>query len=109
MKATSAIKTLLTLLCCANAPLATAQTAPATDTVRFECPKCQGNTKLIVIGKGTEMTYEQKSSHKDNTLFPVAIPLAPGNYEYVYWQNGVQQMHLLFKVNAGEKNVVTVK
>ena len=44
-----------------------------------------------------------------NTLFPVAIFLVPGNYEYVYWQNGVQQMHLLFAVRAGEKNVVTVK
>ena len=103
------MKTLLTLLCCANALLATAQTVPATDTVRFECPKCEGNMKLLVSGKNRDATYEQKSNHKTNTLFPVAMPLPPGNYQYTYWQNGVEQMKLPFTVKAGEKNVVTVK
>ncbi|MBO0930837.1 hypothetical protein [Fibrella aquatilis] len=147
-----AMKSLLTLLCCANALLAAAQTTTSTsnnfnvtvsttktengktthhqqaltgddlslvklaslsggllDTVRFECPKCNGNMKLLVNGNGTNMTYEQKSSHKTNTLFPVAMPLPPGNYVYTYWQNGVEQMKLPFTVKAGEKNVVTVK
>ncbi|MBO0937446.1 hypothetical protein J2I47_12895 [Fibrella sp. HMF5335] len=103
------MKALFTLLCCANAMLATAQTVPANDTVRFECPNCQGNMKLMINGKGTNMTYEQKSSSNVNTLFPVAMPLPPGKYYYTYWQNGVQQMHLPFIIKAGEKNVVTVK
>ena len=103
------MKTLLTLLCCANALLAAAQTNLPKDSVRFECPKCQGNMKLAVSGNGTNMTYERKSSEKSGTLFPIMAPLPPGNYQYTYWQNGVEQMKLPFTVKAGEKNVVTVK
>lgn len=75
------------------------------ETVLFTCPTCSGKSKLLISGTGTSITQERDKGK----LFPLQQPLAPGDYQYTYWQNGVLQMQLPFTVKADKENVVNVK
>lgn len=77
----------------------------AQETVQFTCASCLGKSKLTISGNGISITQERDNGK----LFPLKQQLAPGDYRYVYWQNGVLQMQLPFTVKAGEENVVNVK
>lgn len=75
----------------------------------FVCKTCAGKIRLEVLGHNYGYTHEMDTDKKSQNPFPMSIQMVPGKYEYIYWQNGVQQMHLLFEVKAGQKNEVTVK
>ncbi len=79
------------------------------ESVTFVCKTCTGNMKLEILGHNFGFTREAKTNKDRENPFPMTVDMAPGKYEYIYWQNSVQQMHLLFEVKAGEKNEVTVK
>ncbi|QJD78659.1 hypothetical protein [Spirosoma rhododendri] len=75
--------------------------------VTFVCPTCEGRVKLMVSGPTT--ITEEFDAPKNKGRFPRTLTLLPGEYQYEYWQNGVQQMRLPFTVKAGEGNEVKVK
>lgn len=76
--------------------------------VTFVCPTCTGKTKLSVNGSGFSAEREVVID-KNKPGFPFDLDMPPGDYQYTYWQNRVEQMRLPFTVKAGELNVVTVK
>lgn len=75
--------------------------------VTFVCPTCEGRVKLLISGPTT--ISEEFDAPKNKGRFPRTISLLPGEYQYEYWQNGVQQMRLPFTVKADEPNEVKVK
>lgn len=75
--------------------------------VTFVCPTCEGRVKLMVSGPTT--ITEEFDAPKNKGRFPRTLTLLPGEYQYEYWQNGVQQMRLPFTVKTGEGNEVKVK
>lgn len=78
-------------------------------TVTFVCKTCTGRIRLEVSGTNFSLTRETSSKNEAEKVFPMTVPMAPGDYRYTYWQNGVQQMDLPFAVKAGAKNEVVVK
>lgn len=82
--------------------------APALVKVTFICPTCMGKTKLSVDGSGFSAEREIVIE-KNKPGFPFELDMPPGEYQYTYWQNRVEQMRLSFTVKAGEQNVVMVK
>ena len=76
--------------------------------VTFVCSTCVGRTKLSVNGSGFSAEREVVIE-KNKPGFPFELDMPPGDYQYTYWQNRVEQMRLPFTVKAGEQNVVTVK
>lgn len=78
-------------------------------TVLFSCKTCTGRIRLEVSGTNFSLTRESNSKNEAEKVFPMSIPMAPGEYRYTYWQNGVQQMQLPFSVKVGVKNEVVVK
>jgi hypothetical protein len=78
-------------------------------TVTFVCKTCTGRIRLEVSGTNFSLTRETNSKNEAEKVFPMIIPMAPGEYRYTYWQNGVQQMQLPFVVKTGAKNEVVVK
>jgi hypothetical protein len=91
------------------APSGFSSTKSDDETVTFVCPTCTGRMRLEVLGENFSLTRETDSKKDKANPFPMTTTMRPGKYEYIYWQNGVQQMHLLFEVKAGQKNEVTVK
>ena len=75
------------------------------ETVEFTCATCTGKSKLTISGNNVSISQERDKGK----MFPLKQQLAPGDYRYTYWQNGVLQMQLPFTVKAGEENVVNVK
>ena len=82
--------------------------APVSVKVTFVCPTCMGRTKLSVNGSGFSAEREVVIE-KNKPGFPFDLDMPPGDYQYTYWQNRVEQMRLPFTVRVGEQNVVTVK
>jgi len=78
-------------------------------TVTFVCKSCTGRIRLEVLGTNFSLTRESNSKNEAEKVFPMTVPMAPGEYRYTYWQNGVQQMQLPFTVKTGGKNEVVVK
>ncbi len=76
--------------------------------VTFVCPTCVGKTKLSVSGNGFSAERELEID-KGKSGFPFTLEMPPGDYQYTYWQNKVEQMKLPFTVKAGQENTVTVK
>lgn len=76
--------------------------------VTFVCPTCVGKTKLSVNGNGFSAEREIVIE-KNKPGFPFELDMPPGEYQYTYWQNRVEQMRLSFTVKAGETHTVTVK
>jgi hypothetical protein len=85
------------------------QTAADEANVTFVCPSCAGRMRLEVSGPDFSFTHETDNRKKTSNAFPMSVPMKPGQYQYTYWQNGVEQMKLPFTVKAGETNVVTIK
>ena len=79
------------------------------ETVTFVCKSCMGRIRLEVSGTNFSLTRESNSKNEAEKVFPMTVPMAPGEYRYTYWQNGVQQMQLPFTVKTGAKNEVVVK
>ena len=77
-------------------------------TVRFSCATCTGKAKLSVNGNGF-LAEREVVIEKNKPGFPFDLDMSPGEYQYTYRQNRVEQMRLPFTVKAGEENVVTVK
>ncbi len=78
-------------------------------TVTFVCKTCTGQIRLEVSGTNFSLTRDSNSKNEAEKVFPMTVPMAPGEYRYTYWQNGVQQMDLPFSVKTGAKNQVIVK
>lgn len=76
--------------------------------VTFVCPTCAGKAKLLVNGSGFSAEREVMIE-KNKPGFPFDLDMPPGDYQYTYWQNRVEQMRLPFTVKAGETTTVTVK
>lgn len=87
-----------------------AMTSGTTGTakVTFVCPTCTGKTKLSVTGTGFSADREVEIE-KNKPGFPFELDMPPGEYQYTYWQNTVEQMRLPFTVKAGETNSIKVK
>ncbi|WP_229379638.1 hypothetical protein [Fibrella forsythiae] len=83
--------------------------APGVETVRLVCPSCTDRMKLEISGTGYAYSRSQHSDKEKTSIFPIDLPLEPGDYKLKYWQNGVLQTQTPFTVKAGEKNVITVK
>jgi hypothetical protein len=84
-------------------------TSPKEETVTFVCKSCTGKMRLEVTGENYGLTHESDTNKRGHNSFPITVSMVPGKYEYVYWQNGVQQMRLPFEVKTNLKNEVTVK
>lgn len=82
--------------------------APSLVKVTFVCPTCMGKTKLSINGSGFSAEREVVIE-KNKPGFPFGLDMPPGEYQYTYWQNRVEQMRLSFTVKAGETHTVTVK
>lgn len=85
------------------------ETMTEEQTVTFVCKTCAGRIRLEVSGTNFSLTRESNSKNEAEKVFPMTVPMAPGKYNYTYWQNGVQQMELPFSVKTGAKNEVLVK
>lgn len=70
--------------------------------VTFVCPTCTGKTKLSVNGSGFSVDREVVI-RQDKPGFPFDLNMPPGDYQYTYWQNRVEQMRLPFTVRAGRR------
>lgn len=79
------------------------------EDVTFLCKTCTGKMRLEITGTNFSLSRETSTNKENEDPFPMTVQMAPGKYEYIYWQNGVQQMQLSFEVKAGQKNEVTVK
>lgn len=69
--------------------------------VTFECGSCKKRNKFKISGPETHVFKQAQ--------FPIEQELKPGEYEMIYWQNKVQQIHLPFSVDPETENVIVVK
>lgn len=90
-----------------------APTPPVPDSgepvVTFVCETCTGKGKLVINGTNYATTHEFDLTKNEKSTFPFDLPLIPGDYRLMYWQNKVLQIQSSFTVKAGEKKEVKVK
>ncbi|MBC8155480.1 MAG: hypothetical protein H7Z72_21540 [Bacteroidetes bacterium] len=89
-------------------PRPIAEVNSGTAKVTFTCPTCTGKAKLSITGEGFSADREVEIE-KNKPGFPFELDMPPGEYQYTYWQNTVEQMQLPFTVKADQENTVKVK
>jgi len=71
-----------------------------TATVTFECNSCNVNNKFSITGS-------EKFKFK-NVTFPFNQEMKLGDYQMIFWQNGIQQANSSFQINKGSENIIKV-
>jgi len=66
--------------------------------ITFTCGTCTGKGKLTISGNNFSTTHEFDLAKDAKPTFPFDLPLAPGDYRLMYWQNKVLQIQSSFTV-----------